>query len=330
MPAAESVAEFIASNNAVLDRLKELLMTATNQALPRAERVKALGTAGHEACEALKRLYKAEKQLWAPLRQQLPRIYEAPQAPVPQELFELFRHPWPDEAVELVNQSNRLLEEAIGGLAIRGNSPVEHAKRSVLELQALTCQLVNAKVPWQRRIQALRTAINMIAMGSLGAAAIELQQRAWQAGPELLRQAYELLRYTGHTIESLPLLGLTAVVAVEVAAVLDSAFDRGDSRMRSTSRRADRPTGIGDDLTVRLRVAMDAYVIELRRRTFSESLDAALDEPEPERDVGPVRRATEDILRTPIGEPYERDVTDATEQEGPGGRLRGDDDFSIG
>jgi hypothetical protein len=263
MPASDSVAQFIARNNATIDGLEELLTTATDQALPAAKRTEALGTAGHKACLALKRLYEADQQLWEPLEQQQPRgyldadlvlhlvepeQYPTPRAPVPPELFELFHHPRPDEANDLIQQANGWLKQAVAGLPKERDvlsKLIEQARRSVDELRVETCQLVNAEAPRQNRIRMIRDTIKAIAMASLGAAAADLQQGAWRVAPDVLHRTAEALQPLDRALDSLPVLWLLAIAALAQTADVAVRTVRA-SRNRRTDRTTDRRPGDRD------------------------------------------------------------------------------------
>ena len=238
MAASNPVGRFIEQNNDDLDQIKDLLDTATNQALPPADRDKALAAAGHKACRALQRLEEADQQLWQPLRQHLPTViidpehvlhfqeperYPAPCVPVTPELLQLLHHPRPDEAANLIALADRLLADAVQEQSNDLETLVEQAQSWVSELRRDTCVLSHGKAPWTRRLDTVRGAAKAIALGSLTALAIEVQERAWQVAPDLAPQlwhrAIELLQQLGYTLDALPWLGAVAVVAVAREAV---------------------------------------------------------------------------------------------------------------
>jgi hypothetical protein len=230
MPALDPVAEFIARNNAVLKKIEELLDEATDTGRPPPERDRALGTAGHLACRTLRRLQRADKELWVPFRRQQPTVfldhdgllrrvktrgpYEAPRAAVTRELLELFCHPQPDDGAERINQTDRLLEQVVQDNGGDLEALITRTKDALAELATETCDLVGKKGQHERRIRLIRTMLSVTALANLGAAAAELQQHAWQAAPGLLHRAAELLQQAGHTLDSLPLLGLVTYVAI--------------------------------------------------------------------------------------------------------------------
>ena len=231
MPTTDPVAAFITRNNAILQEIEDLLTEATNPSHTDAEQSRALGTAGHLACRSLKRLHDADEELWTPIEEQRPRLYqdqdrvlrlsdargpyEAPKAPVKEELFELFRHPNVDEVADLISRANRVLEQVVRDLSDELGAVILRAKGLVNELRVETCQLEAHKAPRQRRISTIRTAAGVIAMSNLLAAANELQKRAWDVSPEILRHIAELLQHMGHSLGTLPVLGLLAMTTMQ-------------------------------------------------------------------------------------------------------------------
>jgi hypothetical protein len=226
MPASEGVVRFIQRNNALLESIEDLLIAATNEALTIKDRDRSLSSAGHFSCYGLTRLHGADEELWNPLMEQQHKVHwdrehiaiirepldhDAPRAPVTAELLRLFRHPEPDEAAARIKQTDHLLEQTVGALADDPRAFIERAKRSVNELRVETCELIEVRVPQRRRIMALRSAAGVIAMANLSAATAEVHKQAWQVAPEILREATNQLQHLGHSLDSLPLLGLFVV-----------------------------------------------------------------------------------------------------------------------
>jgi hypothetical protein len=184
---SDRVAAFIIRNNAILEEIEDLLDEATNKALRRVVRRRALGTAGHLACRGLRRLHAADNELWIPLQDQQLKVrwdsnnvayvvqadireIAAPRASVSPELLRLFRHPRPDDAADRINQTDRLLEQIVRDPPEDPRSHVERAKKSVSELCDETCALINAKIPAEQFFRVVFSAAGAMAMGSLGAA----------------------------------------------------------------------------------------------------------------------------------------------------------------
>jgi hypothetical protein len=229
MPPTDPVAGFITENNAVLKELEKLLRDATNPSRGYSERTRALDDAGHLACQSLKRLHDADGELWQPIQEPPLRVYldqdlvlrseargpyEAPKAPVKQQLFELFRHPRVDEVADLIRRADRELEQVVRDLGEGLGAVIQRAKGLVDQLRVETCHWQAKKAPWHRRVRTIRMAAGVIAMSSLAAAVPELVKWGWDVSPEVLRRIAELLQHMGHSLDSLPVLGLLAVTTM--------------------------------------------------------------------------------------------------------------------
>jgi hypothetical protein len=143
---------------------------------------------------------------------------EAPRATVTRELLELFRHPQPDDAAERISQTERLLEQVVRNSTHDPESIITQAKNAIEGLADETCNLVRKRGGRERKIRVIRGAANTLAVASLGAAVAELQKHAWQVAPDVLREAAELIQLAGHSLDSLPLLGLMTVVGMQQVA----------------------------------------------------------------------------------------------------------------
>jgi hypothetical protein len=251
VPTAETVEGFITRNNAILDEINDLLDEATNKTLGQDERGRALGTAGHLACRRLRRLH-AEEELWTHLRQERPTVFvdadltihrapagdqhQAPRVPVSAELLQLFGHPDPDKAEELIGQANRRLREVVQNPTGGIEQLIDEAQENVATLANETCPLVGKKGQQQRLLQLVRRSVGVLATANLTAAAVALQQHSWQAAPELLRHATELLERAGYGTDALPVVSLIAGAAVAIeagnAARAARSVSRGDRAPR--------------------------------------------------------------------------------------------------
>ena len=252
MPTAESVAAFIARNNAFLDKIEDQLDQATNNALGQDERDRALATAGHLACRGLRRLRDAEVELWDPLRQQGPTLFpdenpladrappggqhQAPRVPVNKELLQRFRHPDPDQAEQDIKQADRLLHDVVLGSADGIERLIDQAKANVAELAEETCQLVDKRADPQLIRRLVRRSAGMLATANLAAAAAALQQHGWQAAPGLLRDAAAWFQHGGRSIDALPWVSLIAGATVVVEAAKTVRLARSVSADNSVSQ----------------------------------------------------------------------------------------------
>jgi hypothetical protein len=240
MPTAASVMEFIIRNNAFAEEIEDLLDEATNDELKRAKKDRALATAGHLACRRLRRLHDAEAELWTPLRQQRPTLViddnlvlhhapagvplTAPRVPINKELLQLFRHPDPQDAADIITQANQRLRAVVESPTGGVESLVNEAIQNVEVLATEICALIDKKGKHTWKIRVVRSSLGVFAGANLSAAATTLQQESWEAAPDLLRHVAELLQRAEY-IDVLPLISLTAgaIVVVEAATAVKLA-----------------------------------------------------------------------------------------------------------